>query len=120
MTSRVSKQPNLAVAVSAIIHTKDLLMVYVQRDGAPVCSHGNEIGLVQTPVDCPRKGEILQWLNLEAPCIEPECVSPICTDKETVGFAGRTISTEKDPATVAFDNRHLHLKDEVAEVAVRA
>src|SRR6266699_2768299 len=72
----VSNKPNLAVAVGAIFHTNDLLMVYVKRDGVPVCFHGDEINLVQSLFNC--RGEILnQNLNVCVICIEQEIVRPI-------------------------------------------
>lgn len=42
---------NLTMAKGAISHTGDELAVYVQCNGAPLCSHSNNVGLALTLVD---------------------------------------------------------------------
>lgn len=51
MTDWSGLNAKLPIAKGAVSHSSDLLVVHIQRDGAPFGYHSNEVDLVQTPVD---------------------------------------------------------------------
>src|SRR5712692_8540306 len=99
-------------------------MVHVQGDGVAFYYHGNQIDLVQSPIDSRTKA-LRQYFDI---CVigNTEFVLPILTDLKIVvfvdwlsrGIMDSVYDAEHESARVALDNLHLHLKGEVAKIGV--
>src|SRR6266700_4762070 len=116
---------DLAVAIGLVSHTSDELVVYVHLDEAALCYHGNQVRLVQPPVDS-STGTSLHFFRGSTMWViihHIEFVRPTLTDiKIVVLVVCISIHDAKEDRTrtlVALDNLHLDLKDEVAEVSGR-
>lgn len=72
------------MAISTVSHTSDLLLVHEQADDIACYYHGNQVDLVQTPIDS-RTQAMRQYVNIYV-IDTTEFVLPILTDLEIVVF----------------------------------
>src|SRR6266446_5209683 len=109
-------KPDEPVTRGTVSHTDDLLVVHVQRNGVPLCYHRNGVSLSQALMNSRTKNRLNQDLGVGGTLSNREFALSILTDREYVPCVERIIIAEDDPPGVAFENRHLHLEGEVAEV----
>src|SRR5579864_4381888 len=109
-------KPNQPVTRGTVSHTGDLLVVHVQRNCVPLCYHPNGVGLSQSLMNSQAKNRLYQGPGVGGTLSNIEFPLSILTDREYVRCVERILSAEGDPPGVAFENRHLHLEGEVAEV----
>src|SRR5713226_749229 len=113
----LDEKSNLAFCITIIVHSSNLLTIYIEGDAVPISNNCNAIKLSCSYLNS-WAIRVCQADNITVYSIHilKEPVSSITANYKEIESICVLIPPEDDSAAIAIDNLHIHLESKIAEI----